>query len=115
MRNIKVIKVLSYDPTLNGKYSRYKGYRLSALGMTDPPIDYGATTERLESGIVICSTKKRSVDTARLLSDDHRILKSELLNEVTFDLKSYGSEEQFNRLGSSIVRSGFWMHSRRTT
>lgn len=111
MKNIFVRKIFKYDPTVNGKYSRYDGYRLMGLRKLDPEI---IRLKRTISGIqvekIYCSGLRRGKETAKLLKKHFGVEKVNILpklNEIVFDLEDLLTKDEYQQYGSDLMRKRF--------
>ncbi len=108
MKKFYVRKILKYDPTFGGKFSRYVGYRLIGLKKKDPKILGAIINQSLVGfGGIFHSTQKRGLETARAFSRSQNVgdlVALKELEEITFDLGKLLSEKEFDNLGSSLVR-----------
>lgn len=112
MKKIFIRKVFPYEPTFNGKYSRYQGYCLSALQKESPSIktECSIMIEGIVQSPIYCSSLKRGQETAACFGKKMgvtKIFQTPHLNEVLFDLKNLVSEEEYRSLGSNLVRKQF--------
>ncbi len=111
---MKVImrKIFAYDPTFKGKYSRYEGYCRSTLQQESPDINEEkySIEPLVFDGPIFSSSLKRGYQSAEAFREhykDKKIVKTELLNEIKFDLKKLVSEKEFEQEGSKLVRKRF--------
>lgn len=109
MKKIFVRKIFPYDPTLNGKCSKYEGYCLICLRRGNPDISKDLKIQipkRINK--VYCSNLKRGIETAKSMSKEYK--ETSLLNEVLFDLSKLVTKEEFEKYGSDKVRLKFIEH-----
>lgn len=112
MKRIFIRKIFPYDPTMGGMYSRYQGYCKSCLQITSPVITSEAKINLSGkiSSPIFCSSLKRGCQTGEAVSQElgvSLIKQLSELNEIKFDLRQLLSEEEFNELGSDLVRKRF--------
>jgi hypothetical protein len=110
MKKIQFKKIYKYDPTFEGKYSKYQGYKLITLQKNSPgilPGDHEAQSVRFKK--VFTSSLLRGAESGKYISNKININheKTKDLNEIKFDLEKLLSEEEFNNMGSNLVRQRF--------
>mgnify|MGYP003971447203 CR=1 FL=1 len=113
MKEIAFRKILGYDPTLGGKFSRYGGYCLITEQKQDPSI-IKPENEIFDFpkdiyGPIFCSSLKRGIDSASYVCMKTGLTKVVLpeLNEINFSLEDLLSEEEYLEQGSDLVRKRF--------
>ena len=110
---VEVIKIGKYDPSQNGKYSRYEGYCLSTKQVADFPLQEGACDELQKHPAIknnlFHSTLLRGIQTANCLpkATETKVAPLSELKEVPFKLEDLLSEEEFEKNGSNLVRERF--------
>lgn len=111
MKKIFVRKIFPYDPTFNGKYSKYDGYKLIALQKNSPNINKIINIEPIElNSLIFTSPLKRAEETAGSISKKlklNSIVIVKELSEVLFDLQNLVSKDEYEKFGSALVRKRF--------
>jgi len=111
MRKVFVRKVLEYDPTFSGKYSKYDGYTLIGLQKLDPGIlkEKALSIPPRISSPVYFSSLRRAYETALNISRIKRVgfLPLKELNEIKFDLRKLVEKREYDKYGSNLVRERF--------
>ncbi|QQS39195.1 histidine phosphatase family protein [Candidatus Woesebacteria bacterium] len=110
MKNIFVRKIFPYDPTVNGKYSRYEGYCKITLREEDPGIIFENELKTPENiSIIFCSELKRAIESANAYYGNNlEIERLSELNEILFELPLLVGRRDFEKYGSIIVRERFF-------
>ena len=101
-----ICKTLKYDPKLNINDSLYYGYRLVGMQKYDPNIIAKNNNILVNKNNAVCSTSKRTIQTAQYFGF-MSIKTIPILNEIKFDLGKLLTEKEFNKYGSSLVRTRF--------
>lgn len=113
--NVEVRKIGRYDPTLNGRYSKYEGYCLSTTLQSDPHL-INETREEIvkesaliKTNLIIHSPLKRGIQTANLFNEILKVptISQKELTEILFSLSDLVTEDEFILHGSSLVRKRF--------
>jgi hypothetical protein len=107
MKNFLVRKIFEYDPTFDGRFSRYRGYDLITSQRRSPEVLIKKKAVNL-SGLslpIFCSSLKRGKKTALLFGSEIKSLDE--LKEVRFSLRSLVTEKEFKYFGSNLVRERF--------
>jgi hypothetical protein len=108
MKRITIRKTFRYDPTVNGKYSKYDGYYLIGKQEVDPEIVAAPQLKKFnETQVVFCSKLKRGIETALKISKDKNVIVLPELNEVRFDLGTLVNINEYDKYGSYLVRKRF--------
>lgn len=106
-------KICAYNPTLNGKTTRFDGYNQITKGLVDPSIEplKAELAESLDvSSPIFASSLQRGRDSAQLWSKKLGIEQIYYLNElaeIKFILEDLLTEEEYNLHGSPLVRERF--------
>ncbi len=113
---IEVVKIGRYDPTLNGRYSRYEGYALSASNKTDPSLtpearqDLHTKRSKLKGQVIFHSPRLRAIETAAILagSAPNKPQREEpSLTEIPFNMRHLVTQQEYESAGSNLVRERF--------
>lgn len=111
MKKIFVRKIFPYDPTFAGKYTKYQGYSLITLKKEDPGVRESKLLVLPEPpAIIFTSSLRRGIGTGRLIGKQYGTKEQRSLselNEVLFDLRFLLTEEEYNLMGSDLVRKRF--------
>lgn len=102
---------MQYDPTFDGRYSKYQGYQKIAMQVVDPVIVQSPSKEMDVSNNltthIFASSLRRGVLTANRYYDSQDITLLDELKEVKVDLTALLSEEEYVERGSDLVRERF--------
>jgi hypothetical protein len=98
------IKIGPYELRLKNK-EVYGYLRDVGLQHIDPP-SLDPKTIVPNAGLVYCSSLRRAFECVRIGSD-HKLIKTDLLNEIIFDLAKFCSPEEYKINKSLIVRRRF--------
>ncbi len=113
MITIFIKKIFAYDPTFNGTYSKYEGYRKITRQEQSPGIkkQHGIEKTTVFSGPIYSSVLRRGEESGEVYADRFRVpfITTPLLNEIRFDLHNLVTENEFEEFGSSLVRERFIM------
>lgn len=109
MKKIYIRKTLCYDPTFKGKYSKYQGYSKILLVDLDPSIEKITKVDlKVKFDAIYHSSLLRGRESAIAFSSTKNNLeKLDYLNEIIFDLNDLVTENQYQSMGSNIVRKRF--------
>lgn len=111
MTHIYFRKILKYDPTINGKYSKYVGYSKITSQEIDPgiefPIEHSLNIPPSLEPTVFSSKLLRSVQTVNQYFNEKEIIYLKELNEIQFELTSLLSKKEYEEEGSNLVRQRF--------
>ncbi len=111
MKRIQFRKTFPYDPTQNGRYSRYIGYTKLMLQQSSVGISSCILLELPSlTSLIYCSMAQRAYETASAISQKDTksvITKTNLLDEISFNLRDLLSCDEFNTFGSNLVRKRF--------
>lgn len=104
-------KILEYDPTFNGKFSKYEGYNVTTLQQENPDILLNQKNILdIPQNItlpVFSSPLIRAMGTASKYYHANNIITLEDLSEIKFSLHSLLSESEYKNSGSTLVRERF--------
>jgi broad specificity phosphatase PhoE len=112
---VEAIKIGKYDPTIEGRVSKYEGYCLSTEEKHDPPLTYDAYKDFVDrspySGPILSSTLRRGMQTADILPKipGTTVIPLAALREIPFSLLEMVTREEFEDRegGSRLVRIRF--------
>jgi len=111
MKRIYVRKVFPYNPTFNGRFSKYEGYHL--IGLQERVVGINSTinvslSEKISNPIYY-SPLRRAEETALFLKNalGLQIEQVEFIKEIKFSLKNLLTDDEYNLYGSKLVRERF--------
>jgi broad specificity phosphatase PhoE len=110
MKKIIVRKIFPYDPTFDGKYSKYEGYALITTQELDPGIISEIYIKVDKSTKIYASYLNRSRQTASAIGNTSGITNIGILKdlaEIKFDLKKLLRIDEYDKYGSILVRQRF--------
>ncbi len=111
MININFRKILKYDPTFAGTYSKYDGYQIIGTQEIDPEIEKNQENEiQIPENLlfpVFSSSLKRGIQTTQRYFDVNYITALDELKEVKFDLRNLLTHHEYEKFGSNLVRERF--------
>lgn len=97
-------KTFKYDPYHSG-LDKYESYEAVTRQLYSPDIVNFDSKEHFDLH-TYCSSLKRCVETARIISSK-KVIKLDELREIKFSLHNLVNKEEFEKYGSSLVRKRF--------